>query len=193
MTGVSKTPILAGFAFLFLSCAAIAGEKEVRTRHVTFIAPESFDSLWSESDAVIHVKVLGGRAVGRKIPQLERPSTAVHTDHRVRVLEVFRGPVELETLGEKDLTVIQVAGEIETIDQIIRIADEVPLSRGSEYVLFLKWHPTFEKYQLWQGRFGIFENDKGVIRPQSDYRTEAHNGKPAAAFFQELRQRKDWK
>src|SRR5687768_6923004 len=120
-----RIALLSVTAAVLMSGTALAQkQKEVITSFVTFVAPSSFDELWSDADAVVHVKVLGSRGTTRAQGNPEIGSPSPFTEHRVRIIEVFRGPEALTGFESK---VLQQAGEVVTEDKIFRIADEVPL------------------------------------------------------------------
>lgn len=194
-------PVIIVLMLLASAAHGDSSHKSVRTQHITFIAPSSMDELWDDADVVAHIRVLGSR------PEL-RPGSAeggtkhVFTAHRMRVLDVFKTDVSMDCaslasevaecsprVGD-ELPLLQRAGEVETEDEIIRLADEVPLASGADYVVFLKWNAHLGVFTPLFGPHGTFEVRKGVVHPASKWRVSAeHQGKPASKFVDELRRK----
>lgn len=154
-------------AIAALGCVALGDEREGRTIYVTFIAPESIEEMAQEADVVVRGRVLGSQAVAgeRTGKRLE-----VYTEHRLRILEVIGGWIPAEPQQRHDeMLLLQRAGEVETEDGPIRIADEVPLSPGSEYVLFLTWNPGYQRYEPSHGSYAIFKVENGTMQPASNF------------------------
>jgi hypothetical protein len=186
-------------AVLLLNCVMYAGteaHKPVQTLHILFVAPDSPDALSNEVDLIVHVRVFDNR------PQATASARFVHTIHDARVLDVLKNNVSADCAAQapdvrdcspiagRDLRFLQKAGEVETPDTVIRIADEVPLRPGSEYILFLKWDAHLKAFLPFHGPDGTFEVRGGVIRPAGRSPVaQAQSGKSAAMFKEELRHR----
>ena len=187
-----KRFVLAVLMFAFFSCVAFGADKEVRTIFEMFVAPESIDEMAAEADTIVRARVLGNRSVAG-----QKSFPPVYTEHRLRILDVIRGwvPSDRQVIADhpvlQELLILQKAGEVETNEQVIKMADEIPLSPGAEYVLFLKWNPGYDRYEVWLGRYGIFRIENDVVHPGSDFRTvNSAKGKPVTRFIEELRGRK---
>jgi hypothetical protein len=191
-------------AVLLLNCAEYAGaetHKPVQTLHILFVAPDSSDALSTEVDLIVHVRVLANR------PQATADARFVHTIHDARVLDVLKSDVSADCaaqaqdvrdcspIGGQQLRFLQKAGEAETPDAVIRIADQVPLKAGSESILFLKWDAHLKAFLPLHGPDGTFEVRDGVIRPSGHSPVaQGHSGKSAVKFKEEfrLRERERW-
>lgn len=115
----------------------------------------------------------------------------MYTEHRFRVAETIAGWVPADPQQKHDeMLVLQHAGEVERDGARVKIADEVPLSPGAEYVLFLTWNPGYERFELSRGPFAIFKVENGAVHHASDYRTvKGAKGKAVRRFADGLRPR----
>jgi len=166
------------------SGTALGGGRQGDQIFITFPAPASVEELAAQADAVIRCRVLTSQTIAGK-----RPFPRVYTEHRVRILETIAGWVPAE-FGEPhdEILVLQHAGEVETENGTLGIADEVPLAPDSEYVLFLQWHPTFERHEIWLGRYCVYKIEKDTVHPASNFRTiVSAKGKNVRRFAEELR------
>ena len=160
-----------------LCCTAYGGQpqKPVDLRFITFTEPDSVEDLWAQSHLVLHVRVLGGRTMAFQNETVSRKRRNVFTIHRARVMDVYKSVVSKECASEAldvlgcspqvgaEVSIWQSAGEVETADDIIRVADEEPLNVGSEYLIFLVWHPSVKAFVPVAGPNGTFEIRNGQI------------------------------
>jgi hypothetical protein len=188
---------------LLLGCAvsADASDKSIRTLEITSIAPASFEELWNEADVVARVRVLGGH------PELKKSAANpaaryVFTSHRIEVLEIYKAQVSIDCArladevtqcsprsGDESL-LLQSAGEVETADELIRVAGESPLKPGAAYILFLRWDAYWKAFMPTHGPHATFEIRNGAIHPASKWRvSKEHEGKTAEKFAEELRRK----
>ncbi|HEX2059522.1 MAG TPA: hypothetical protein VHK90_02175 [Thermoanaerobaculia bacterium] len=187
---------------LLLSCIAYAEtEKSPRVQHITFIAPASLDELWSSADVVAQVRIVGGKPELRT-GQSDPKARYVFTTHRTKVVDVLKSIVSSECArlsqditdcsprAGAELTLQQSAGEAESEGEIVRIADEIPLRAGAEYIVFLRWDPYWKAFIPTHGPHSTFEIRNGVVHPTSAWRvSKEQEGKPAAKFAEELRRK----
>ena len=178
---------LAAIAVAHFGCVAFGDEREIRTVYVTFIAPESVEEMAAEADVIVRGRVLGSRAFARN-----GVAPRVLTEHRLQIIEAIHGWIPSDARQKHDeMVLLQHAGEVETENGLMRIADEIPLSPGSEYVLFLTWNPAYEGYEISRGPYGIFRVEHGSVHPASDFRTvKSAKGKGVGQFTDELRRHK---
>lgn len=186
-------------AILLTDCAAYAQNhrnKPIQILHILIVAPDSFDALWNDAHLIALVRVLGNR------PEATADGRFVHTAHRARVMDVFKSEVSLDCAQQAaevtscapavghELRFLQKAGEIETAEAVIRLADEVPLKAGGEYIVFLEWDAHLKAFLPRYGPAGTYEVSDGIIRPVRYSKvSEEHSGKSATAFMGELRRR----
>jgi hypothetical protein len=189
------TPVAAALLLLTGTAgAATANGKPVRNIEILFVAPGSFDELWGEAEVIAHVRVIGSR------PQATSDGRFVHTHHRAKVLDVLKSDISVDCAAQAsepsacapaaghELLFLQQAGEIETADAVIRLADTVPLSPGSEYILFLRWDAYQKAFLPFFGPNGVFEVRDSALHPTgvSDIAQE-QRGRSVDAFKEEVR------
>ncbi|HEX7709122.1 MAG TPA: hypothetical protein VF701_21880 [Thermoanaerobaculia bacterium] len=135
----------------------VAGDpKKLMEQEILEVQPSSFDELWDDAAAVVHARVIAAS------PSVRTAGT-VFTPVRLQILEGFKGNIEW-TRQEWQLTVYQMAGEVESNGIVVRVRDREVLRAGREYVLLLGWNPYSERWMV-RGNDGVFELRGESLRP----------------------------
>ncbi len=138
----------------------------VRSRISTeyFAPPPTLRDMALEAGAVVRAKVTGNS------PREGHGGTRVETAYSFHVMEViqnFGSPVVDE---QKPLPVLRYGGErIRDKDTLLVYETGFPpFSPGTEYVLFLRWNPNIQLWEIMWGPAGVIQIADGRARPWSN-------------------------
>lgn len=128
-----------------------------------FAPPPTLREMALAAGAVVRAKVTGSR------PRDGRGGTRVETAYSFRVIEViqnFGSPVVDE---QKPLTVLRYGGDRIRDKDILSVyeSDFPPFAPGTEYVLFLKWNPDIQLWEIMWGPAGVIQIADARARPWS--------------------------
>ena len=138
--------------------------------------------LVSDSPVIARVHINGSRV--RATPTTGAHSPTIFTEYTASVTETFRGGAR----SGKRITFMQVCGEYEDANNIVRVEGAEPLTVDADYVVFLRYVPSRGIYALTGEREGVFKVRRGAIDPEGEslIATE-REGISEKQFVQELR------
>jgi hypothetical protein len=134
--------------------------------------------MWALADLVAKVRITHS-----EVEAYTSPSVRNHTVHHAEVLTVLKG----KTRRGEVVSFLQVAGQLETKDAIIRVTDEEPLSPG-EYIVFVRYAPGGTSLHLIGDVDGAYKLVNGFIEPQGKFTAFAqqYRGMPEDRFVREI-------
>ncbi|CAN5741693.1 hypothetical protein BH18ACI5_BH18ACI5_15250 [soil metagenome] len=158
--------VMAAFTLGWLAIGvteAVQKPLKEQTTYPSFIAPPAtLNETVLSTDLVLLGRVVG--SIQRDRPHPGNHGVWIRTGHRVKVLEVFRGPSGHD-LSDQEITVVQSGGDRDRGGHIERLsAHGFPqLATGKEYVLFLTnsgedWGPAY-------GPDAVFERSGDRVLP----------------------------
>jgi hypothetical protein len=131
--------------------------KPVLEQETLHAIPDSFAEMWSLADLVAKVRLTSSTVEAT-------PSGRIRTEHHAEVLRVFKGTA---AIGDA-VAFLQVAGQLETADAIIRVSDEEPLVPGT-YIVFLRNAPLENRLCLIGDVDGAYKLVKGFLEPEGKF------------------------
>ena len=152
--------ILIAMVFTMLSAVVNADECEIEVIHVRSDYPyyDTIDELFEYATLVIKVEVLND-GVARMIniaASLPEPVYSLFTVHQLRVIEVFKGDVQIDDVIE----VRQLGGEL---DGTLLINDsKISFETGDKFVLCLLWNDRNTPAGLlspWQAVYHVIDGE----------------------------------
>jgi hypothetical protein len=135
--------------------------------------------MWSQADLVAKVRI--SRSEVEAIPGAH--TTRIHTVHHAEVLRVLKGTAK----AGASVSFVQVAGQLETKEAVIRVADEEPLTAG-EYIIFVRRAPYDTWLHLIGDVDGAYKVVNGLIEAQGRFTSFAreHSGLSEERFLREI-------
>jgi hypothetical protein len=173
---------LAIFLSVSVVSTSLAAEKKVWIQELVVAAPDTYEDLVSDSPVIARVHINASRV--RATPTTGGNPPTIFTEYRASVTEAFRGSIRTG----KQITFMQVCGEYEDANNIVRVAGAQPLAVDADYVVFLRYVPSRGIYALTGEREGVFKVCRGAIDPQGESMIAAEReGLSEKRFVQELR------
>lgn len=130
-----------------------------------WITPSSMHELRDKAAVIARVQVLA--AEPKVFPGYGGGPSEVRTEHRVQVIEIYKNnsahPLEIG----READILQYAGRIETDTHILEVPDQVPYPVESELIVFLRWAPSLEGYEV-ISPLATFFVQKGKIVPAAE-------------------------
>jgi hypothetical protein len=171
---------------IFLTISAVssslAAEKKVWIQELIVVAPDTYEDLVSDSPVIARVHLNGSHVCATPTTG-DNPPT-IFTEYTAIVTESFRGSVHTG----KRITFMQVCGEYEDANSIVRVEGAEPLAVDADYVVFLRYVPSRGIYALTGEREGVFKVCRGEIDPQGESLIAVkREGVSWKRFVQELR------
>jgi hypothetical protein len=180
---IHKSTLLIAALIASISYAQTSSSPQKRHTEQTIFAasPVSLERLADSCSTVVHVQVLSATPVLRPV----RIGSDVFTEIRGRVISAAKGPLR----PGQTITCLQRAGRVETNSEIIEVAQQTPITAGSEYVLFLNWNNALSSYVVYS-LDGVYRIRNGFLTPfgQSDT-ARKQSGRPANALLDDVRAR----
>lgn len=177
-----KPAHLALAIFLSAAISSFAAEKKVWVQELIVAAPDTYDELVSDSPVIARVHINGSRVCATPTTGGNPPT--IFTEYTANVIEAFRGSVRVG----KPITFMQICGEYEDANSIVRVEGATPLTVDADYVVFLRYVPSRGVYALTGEREGVFKVCRGTIDPQGESTIAAEReGLSEKRFVQELR------
>jgi hypothetical protein len=138
--------------------------KPVYDIEVMPVVETSLTRMWESADVVAEVLIESSVVKGIDVPDISgRPQLPqVRTFHTSRVLRVLAGDV---AKGSR-IVVMQIAGQLELADKVLRIEGFAPLAAGDRYVVFLRRLESRGVWTLVGDREGAFKLKDGRVQPQ---------------------------
>lgn len=182
-----KTWTLAAISLLVITAAtplvSADAAKPVIVEHPFVIPPESLEMMWTESDAVVRVRILSNR-----VQAIGTDPVHAYTEATADILKVYKGKHAPHTT----IKFLQSAGEVETPTRIIRVEEATPLDTDREYVVFLTNSAAAGGMFLSHDLDGAFEIHDGVVIPRGRSNVaQEHRGLSERRFVDELDRLRD--